>query len=229
MNYSYKFDKEKCWYKEVCPLYSQGCRSGCIRYMKMHYLANNALLTEKQQYPIKLYVEDADRENYRQLNEIKKDIKNFVSNGRNLLISSPITGNGKTQWAIKLLMAYFNNIWAEDDFTVRGLFVSVPKLLNELKESITDRKEYVEHIKHHIMRADIVVWDELGTKNLTDFEHSYLLTYINDRLEAGKTNIFTSNLIKTELLDSLGDRMYSRIVNASTVIELKGKDKRGIN
>lgn len=229
MNYSYKFDKEKCWYKGVCPLYDGKCSSGCVRYMKMHFLANNALLSEKQQYPIKLYVEEADRANYKQLNEIKKDIKNFVNAGNNLLISSHITGNGKTQWAIKLMMAYFNTIWAEDDFTVRGLFISVPKLLNGLKESISDRKEYIDHIKENVIKADIVIWDELATKSLTDFEHSYLLSYINERLEAGKTNVFTSNLNKEELLEALGDRVYSRIVNASTVIELKGRDKRGIN
>lgn len=229
MSYLYKFDKDKCWYKNVCPLYLKKCSSGCVRYMKMHFLANNALLSEKQQYPIKLYVEDIDRENYTQLNEIKKDIKNFVINGKNLLIYSHITGNGKTQWAIKLMMAYFNTIWAEDDFSVRGLFINIPKLFNGLKESISDRKEYIDHVRENIIKADIVVWDELATKNLTDFEHSYLLSYINERLEAGKTNIFTSNLNKQELLDTLGDRVYSRIVNSSKVIELKGKDKRGIN
>lgn len=228
MNYLYKFDKDKCWYKDVCPLYDKGCRSGCVRYMKMHFLANNALLTEKQQYPVRLYVEEVDRQNYEKLNEIKKDIYNFVQQGQNLLIHSHITGNGKTQWAIKLMMAYFNKIWAEDDFTVRGLFISVPKLFNGLKESISDRREYIDHIRENILKADIVIWDELATKNLTDFEHSYLLTYINERLEAGKTNIFTSNLNKDELLTTLGDRVYSRIVNSSTVIELQGKDKRGV-
>ena len=228
MNYLYKFDKEKYWYKNVCPLYDNKCSSGCIRYMKIHFLANNALLTEKQQYPIKLYIEEIDRENYNKLNEIKKDIKNFVNNGNNLLIFSNITGNGKTQWAIKLMMTYFDKIWPEDDFSVRGLFISIPKLFNGLKESIHERKEYIEHIRQNIFKADIVIWDELATKSLTDFEHNYLLSYINERLEAGKTNIFTSNLNKEQLLESLGDRVYSRVVNSSIVIELKGKDKRGI-
>lgn len=229
MNYSYKFDKDKCWYKNICPYYDSKCSSGCIRYLKMHFLANNALLSEKQQYPIKLYVEDIDKDNYKKLADIKNNIENFVKEGKNLLIYSHITGNGKTQWAIKLLMTYFNKIWAEDDFTVRGLFISVPKLFNSLKESITERKEYINHIRENISKADIVIWDELAIKNLTDFEHSYLLSYINERLESGKTNIFTSNLNKEELLECLGDRVYSRIVNSSEIIELKGKDKRGIN
>ena len=48
MSYSYNFDKEKCWYKKVCPQYDQGCKSGCVRFMKMHFLANNALLSENK-------------------------------------------------------------------------------------------------------------------------------------------------------------------------------------
>ena len=70
MNYLYKFDKEKCWYKQICPKYDEGCATNCIRYMKMHFLSNNALLSEKQQHPIKLYVEDIDRDNYKKLNDI---------------------------------------------------------------------------------------------------------------------------------------------------------------
>ena len=228
MSYSYNFDKEKCWYKKVCPHYDQGCRSGCVRFMKMHFLANNALLTEKQQHPIKLYVEEIDKQNYLKLNDIKHNILKYVQNGNNLLIYSSITGNGKTQWVLKLLMSYFNKIWAEDDFSVRGLFINVPRFFNELKENISKSSEYVEHIKRYVLSADLIIWDEIGVKNLTPYEHDYLLSYINARLDAGKSNMFTSNLNKEQLLEALGDRLYSRVINSSEIIELKGKDKRGI-
>lgn len=228
MNYSYKFDKEKCWYKNVCPHYDQGCRSGCVRFMKMHFLVNNALLTEKQQHPIKLYVEEIDKQSYLKLNDIKHNIRQYVEDGNNLLIYSSITGNGKTQWMLKLLMSYFNAVWAEDDFSIRGLFINVPRFFNELKENISKPSEYVEHIKKYVLDAPMVVWDEIGVKNLTPYEHDYLLSYINARLDAGRSNMFTSNLNKEQLLEVLGDRLYSRVINSSDIIELKGKDKRGI-
>ena len=57
-----------------------------------------------------------------------------------------------------------------------------------------------------------------------------ILSIIDSRISAGKSNIYTTNLVDSELVKSLGDRLYSRIVNYSNyVIELKGKDKRGLN
>lgn len=229
MKYNYTFERDNCWYVDVCPLYnSEDCCSSCVRYLKMDYLANMALLTKKQQHPKKLYVEDIDEQAYEQLNEIKLNIKQFISEERNLLIYSKTTGNGKTEWSIKILMNYFNQIWASTDFTCRGLFINIPRFFNALKENIKDNNEYIEHIKEYIISADIVIWDELGLKGLTTYEHDYLFSYINARLDNGKSNIFTSNMNLEELTTLLGDRLYSRIINNSTCIELKGIDKRGI-
>lgn len=229
MNFLYKFNKDNCWYKKVCPYYNQErCDQNCIRYLKMFYLVNNSLLTEKQQHPIKLYAEPIDEDNFNLLAVIKKNITNFVNQGKNLLLHSKITGNGKTAWAIKLLMSYFNKIWAEDDFSVRGIFINIPRFFNALKEDIRESQDYVKHIRDNVLKADLIIWDELGVKTLTPYEHDYLLSYINARLDAGKSNIFTSNLNEKELLEVLGNRLYSRIINSSQLIELKGNDKRGL-
>lgn len=230
MKHIYNFDKEQCWYKEVCPLYnSETCCASCVKYHKMDYLANMALLTKKQQHPMKLYVEDIDETAYMRLNEIKTNAKTFVDNYGNLLIYSKITGNGKTEWSIKILMNYFNQIWASTDLVCRGLFINVPRFLNELKENIRESSEYIEHIKQNILTADLVVWDEVGLKDLTAYEHDYLFSYINARLDNGKANIFTSNMNTEELSQILGARLYSRIINNSECIELKGADKRGLD
>jgi DNA replication protein DnaC len=45
-------------------------------------------------------------------------------------------------------------------------------------------------------------------------------------MDAGKSNIFTSNLGKRELTNALGERLGSRICNKSIDIELHGADKR---
>ena len=229
MEYTYNFDKDACWYKEVCPLCNtEDCSPSCIKYHKMDYLATMALLTKKQQHPKKLYVEQIDAVAYTRLNEIKKNIKQFVTDEKNLLIYSKNVGNGKSSWAIKILMNYFNQIWASTDFVCRGLFINIPRFLNSLKESIKESSEYIEHIRNNIISADIVIWDELGIKDLTQYEHDYLFSYINARLDEGKSNIFTSNMSTDELATILGARLHSRIVNNSECIELKGIDKRGL-
>ena len=110
----------------------------------------------------------------------------------------------------------------------KALFINVPNFFTQLKNNISENVEYIEHIKHNIYNADIVVWDEIGTKNLTSFEHEHLLSFINNRIDNNKCQIFTSNLSPEELRDGVGDRLYSRVVTKSEKIEFKGLDKRGI-
>ena len=74
------------------------------------------------------------------------------------------------------------------------------------------------------------MWDDIGTKTASDFELEYLLSMIDNRqrLER-KVDIYTSNIIPTELQKYVGDRLASRILNTSQLIEFKGQDKRGLN
>ena len=127
------------------------------------------------------------------------------------------------------MQSYFGKIWHKTDFECRGLFINVPRFFISLKENIDKKIEYVNQIKENIETADMIIWDEIGTKQLTAFEHENLLSYINMRVDNGKSNIYTSNLSSEELKTVVGDRLYSRIVNLSEDIELHGQDKRGLN
>lgn len=230
MGYIYEFDKNKCWWRFTCPLYSKcgECNPSCLRYVKMHYLVTNSLLTEKQQTPKKLFPQQVDIDAFRHLNDIKNNIVSWVEDGKNLMIWSSINGNGKTAFSVKLLLSYLANIWVSSDFQTRGLFINVARMLTGLKDSISIDSEYINHIKDNVLQADLVVWDDIGIKNLTGYEHDYLYTYINNRIDNGKANIFTSNLTTEMLREAVGDRLYSRIVNGSDVVEFKGADRRGL-
>ena len=63
-------------------------------------------------------------------------------------------------------------------------------------------------------------------KSGTEFELNHLLSVINYRMDAGKSNIFTTNLGRRELAAALGERLTSRICNTSLDIGLNGADKR---
>ena len=86
----------------------------------------------------------------------------------------------------------------------------------------------MQYIKEHVLDADIVIWDEVGTKGLTQFEHENILNLISIRIDNGKANIYTSNLNDAELHQVIGDRLYSRIVLLSDDVELFGADKRSL-
>lgn len=222
------FQNDKCWYRSTCNrLIEKGC-SNCIRYLEMKYLMDSAQIPKGKQFNHKLSPSPKDVQNFKFLTEIKKDMLNFVANGENLYIYSDKFGNGKTTWAIKLMQNYFNLIWLGNGLKQRGIFIHVPSFLTKFKEVINKKDEEFEEMKKQLLEVDLVIWDDIAAGKLTDFDHTNLLTYIDQRKLNGKSNIYTGNLNEQELVEALGNRLKSRVWNDSTVVELYGNDRRGI-
>ena len=185
-------------------------------------------MKQRKYIPLRIDEDGTDFEEFKKLKEIQDNILDFVQEGKQLYIHSSICGNGKTAWSLRLLQCYFKKIWLRTEMRCRALFINVPNLLISLKENISSKSEYIKHIKDNIYEADIVIWDDVGTKSATNFEHENLFSFIDQRINLGKSNIFTSNLTDEELHEALGDRLASRICNLGYNIELHGGDKRGI-
>ena len=225
--YNYVFDLNKCWYKDVCKDYtSEKCNKNCIRYMEMHYLMETSNIPKAKQFKNKLKPQPQDIHNFKLLSDIKKNILKFVNNGENLYIFSSEFGNGKTTWAIKLMQTYFDNIWMGNGFNTRGLFIHVPSFITKCKDIISNKDNDFTILKQQLLDVDLVIWDDIATCKLSEFDHTNLLTYIDQRKLNGKSNIYTGNLNANELVNAVGNRLKSRIWNDSTVIELKGIDRR---
>ena len=197
--YQYKFDKDNCWYKLTCDRFNTNeCNQNCIRYIEMHYLIENSNIPKGKQF-----------------------------SNKNLYLFSKNFGNGKTTWAIKLMQKYFDSIWAGNGLTVRGIFIHVPTFLTKFKEVINKKDEDFELLKQQLLKVDLVIWDDIAAGKLTDYDHTNLLTYIDQRKLNGKSNIYTGNLDENELISALGNRLKSRVWNDSTIVELYGNDRRG--
>ena len=215
--------KEDCWYREVC---TQDCSFSCIRYLEMSYLMENSGIPKSKQKPIDLYPSDEDYDAFVRLAEIKQHIDEFVKDGRNLYITSAKTGNGKTSWAIKLLMKYFDKVWAGNGFNVRGYFIHIPSLLLNLKDFNNPNTD-INKIKKNLLTADLVVWDDIASTVVSNYDYSQLLMFIDTRCLNDKANIYTGNLnTKSALNKMLNDKLASRIWELSEIVELKGKDRR---
>ncbi len=223
---------KNCWMKEYCNDEGYHCdNSFCVKQFKLNNLYDYALLTMKQRKRIELLLDsdESDKDNFDYLSTIEKNIQTFVNRGGNLYIHSSVTGNGKTSWALRLVQAYLDKIWFGASLEeCRALFINVPRYLLAIKDNISQKSNYVQYIKAWVLHADIVIWDEVGTKGLTQFEHENILNLINARIDLGKANIYTSNLDKEELHQVVGDRLYSRIVLLSDEVELLGADKRSL-
>lgn len=224
--------KDRCWKYQSNP--SAECKFSniyCPKLFRINFLYDEALLTAKQRQHLILRIDEdgTDRDAFSQLKAVEDNIEQFVTSGANLYLHSPFCGNGKTEWSLRLIQSYVEKIWHKSDLTCRVLFINVPRFLLALKNNISNVDEYAEHIKKNALKADLVVFDEVATKELTVFESENVLSIINARIDADKSNIYTSNLSGNELRERIGERLYSRIYHSSTVIELRGSDKRGLS
>lgn len=219
-----------CWVRERCKKAMNCDGESCIKLFKINELCNLAMLTDDQRRKKKLWLDGngIDKDAFTFLKSVEDNVEKFVNSGDNLYIYSYITGNGKTAWALRILNSYIEKIWYKSDIVCRGLFVNVPRFLISLKDNIGNYNEYYNQIKDNILDADLVVFDEIGAKVATSFETEHLLSIVNARVDAKKSNIYTSNLGPEELRKAVGDRMYSRIINTSTEIMFRGTDKRSI-
>ena len=212
---------KECWYKEVCVY--EFC-TNCIRFSEMKYLMENSGIPVNKQLPQTLTACPDDVSAFYKLADIKDNILNFVENGNNLYICSNYTGNGKTSWALKLMLKYFDSVWAGNGFRVRGLFVNVPTLLLQLKNF---KNPISEDYKRNLMNCDLVIFDDIADVAISNYDYSNLFMIIDYRLQNGLSCIFTSNQTTKESLEKLvGSRIASRVWNTSEIIEFKGKDRR---
>lgn len=221
-----------CYLQKTCAKYQRGeCTDSfvaeCPRLRGLGELLSNALLSPEQRRPIALRPDGVDLNSYQYLGYIQRNIKQFVESGSSLYIYSPITGNGKTAWATKLMQSYLDKVWIGSS-PCRALFINVPLYLMRLKENITEKNQYIAHIKKYVSDVDLVVWDDIATKSMTEYEQENLLSIINERINKGKSNIYTANVEPLCLERCIGARLASR-VKGSQYVQFVGPDMRHRN
>ena len=224
MKYTYNFDKYSCLYHKVCSLFdTEECNGACIRYMEFDYLLKTSNLPLKLQKPVKLYPENCDLKSFNFLNDLKADILDCVEEGIQLYIYSSTCGNGKTSWAVKLLLKYFDEVWNGNGFVTRGIFIHVPTFLNESK-NFQNNANFLE-LKSLCEKVDLVVWDDIAANKLSSYEQNLLISLIDSRQNNQLANIFTSNITLDNLDNNVGQRLASRLVSGYKVV-LRGHDMR---
>lgn len=220
----------ECYLNRTCKKYLSGtCPNDidlCQKLFRVDSIYNRAGLSDYQKKHIGLLVDTEDAGCYNQLYCLTKRVKELIKNGANLYLYSKIPGNGKTSWAIKFIQSYVDSIWYEIPVTTVALFLNVPKFFSDLKFSFDSQDNWVDHVRKSIYTVDLVVWDDIGTKGLTEFEREMLLSVVNARIENRKANIFTSNCTPKELEKILQPRLASRILSNAMTFEFKGNDKR---
>lgn len=152
-----------------------------------------------------------------------------IRNGSHLYLTNNCIVTHNTSWSIKMLQEYFNQVWLGNRYRCRGLFIFVPSFLNDIKKNINNPSAEFSEFVNRIKIADLVVWDDIGANKLSEFDHTQLLSYVDQRNLDLKSNIYTGNLDYDQLLEAVGTRLASRIWNNSIQVEILGTDRRGID
>lgn len=224
---------ENCQFKDGCELGQKEpwhCNITCStqRAMNSHF-ANSNLDKRYQNFEYAVLAADKDTKSFLTLRKIEESIFDFAFGGHNLILFSQNTGNGKTSWAIRLMQRYIHDI-LEQKIPQKycAVFVTMFEFLDRQRDNMDGWDEDFNKLKHRLLSAQLVVWDDLATISMSEWGAASFLNVLDTRVSRGLSNIFTTNLNpeSKEFLARVGPRLYSRITKSSCIIEFVDPDKR---
>ncbi|HHX95142.1 MAG TPA: ATP-binding protein [Clostridia bacterium] len=135
------------------------------------------------------------------------------SRGKGLFIYGNV-GSGKTY-----LCSAIANYLLENGKEV--LFIVVPDLLDEIRASYSGDSEYSEiQVLRYAINAPVLVLDDLGAHNYTEWARNKIYSIINNRLNNNMPTVINSNLNLGQIERYLGERTTSRIVELCDIYSL---------
>ena len=129
-------------------------------------------------------------------------------------------GTGKTHLAV----AVMNELIRRK--RVPSLFVTVPELLDNLRETYNKPGRNLDEWMDAVQNAEFLVLDDLGSERTTEWVRERIFVIVNHRYREALPTVFTSNIGPKDLAEQLGERTASRIIAMCDWIALEGDDYR---
>ena len=107
---------------------------------------------------------------------------------------------------------------------VAGVFVAVPTLLEAIRAGYKDEKAAPDMRK--LKAAPLLVLDDLGAEKPTEWAIEQLFILINSRYEAELPTLVTTNCSTPELVERLGQRITSRLIEMTAAHVIQAGDYR---
>lgn len=115
-------------------------------------------------------------------------------------------GCGKTHLAVGILREVVAKGYS-------GLYYNSPDLLREIRATYDDSTVMTEDVLlDEISNVDLLVLDDLGAEKISGFVLDRFYLIVNKRYEGCKPMIVTTNLDQETLINRLGDRLVSRLI-----------------
>ena len=109
---------------------------------------------------------------------------------------------------------------------IGGVFVVVPELLRAIRRSYNQPNEDSDKVVSVAEDAPLLVLDDLGAEKPSDWVREQLYVIINRRYENMLPTIVTTNCSTQELVDRIGQRTVSRLIEMTTPYKITAKDYR---
>lgn len=103
-------------------------------------------------------------------------------------------------------------------------FITVPDYLAKVGESYKRQMEECDESAVY-RECDLLIFDDIGAQKSGEWQQQEVFRIINERLNAGKVIIFTSNMCPEEL--NLDNRTIDRIMKKSVVLQMPEESIRG--
>lgn len=106
---------------------------------------------------------------------------------------------------------------------------SMPQLLSRIRQtfdSLPGEESYLD-LFGQLTSVDLLHLDDLGSENRTEWVLEQLYALINERYEAERSLVVTTNLTAEQLEEQIGERVVSRLVEmCGDPLPLYGDDRR---
>lgn len=183
--------------------YLEAMRAEGIRdeAMRSYTFANDDMLDERVTEAMRRYVEA---------------FEHLYDEGRGLLLYGS-TGTGKTYAACEVANELFEHGYL-------SCVTNFAEILREMQGAY-DKRDCIDRLA----RYDLLVIDDLGIERDTAYAREQVYAVIDARYRAKKPMIITTNLSLTDIAhpqDINSQRIYDRILERCTPIEVSGKNRR---
>lgn len=184
---------------------------------RQSFLRNNEYLIEKEYR--NLYFNDVDNssgefdfafnfvENFEEIKKLKTGLYIYGD-----------TGNGKTTIAKAIANELFNKEY-------RVLMLSFNKAIDKINEDNGNTQENSNHFKQTIRNCDLIILDDFGSTNPSEFQLKRIYNLINYLYENRKIVIITSNISRKDLgveTEFSQKRIFDRIIEMTYGVLISG-------
>lgn len=159
-----------------------------------------------------------DFENFTGNERLIKDLKSLSEFNRSIVLRGN-TGCGKTHLAIALSKCIkMESHTCRRGYVPGGIFTTVPELLLKIRSSFRkDATESEESLIDYYTACDLLILDDLGAEKTSEFAITTLYLILDRRIREDRQMIITTNLTPTEIEQTFGARIASRMASMENI------------